>query len=64
MNVLHVVRLEPVRPAGRGGGLGRSKLAALDEGLDQVPQAHIFVRSVAPWEILPEDDLPRFDTRP
>ena len=26
--------------------------------------AHIFVRSVAPWEILPDDDLPRFDTRP
>ena len=40
------------------------RLAGLDEGLDQVPQAHIFVRSVAPWEILPEDGLPRFDTRP
>ena len=40
------------------------RLAGLDEGLGQVPQAHIFVRSVAPWEILPEDGLPRFDTRP
>ena len=40
------------------------RLAALDEGLDQVPQAHIFVRSVAPWETLPEDGLPRFETRP
>ena len=28
------------------------------------PRAHIFVRSVAPWETLPEDGLPRFDERP
>ena len=40
------------------------RLAALDSGLDQVPRAHIFVRSIAPWETLPEDGLPRFDTRP
>jgi hypothetical protein len=40
------------------------RLASLDAGLDQVPQAHIFVRSVAAWETLPEGGLPRFDTRP
>ena len=40
------------------------RLAALDSGLDQLPQAHIFVRSIAEWETLPEDGLPRFDERP
>ena len=40
------------------------RLATLDSGLDQQPRAHIFVRSVAPWETLPEDGLPRFDERP
>jgi hypothetical protein len=40
------------------------RLTALDEGLDQAPQAHIFVGSVAAWETLPEDGLPRFDARP
>jgi hypothetical protein len=40
------------------------RLPALDSGLDRMPEAHIFVRSVAPWETLPEDGLPRFDTRP
>ena len=40
------------------------RLAALDSGLEQMPRAHIFVRSIAPWETLPEDGLPRFDTRP
>jgi hypothetical protein len=40
------------------------RLAALDSGLDQQPRAHIFVGSVAPWETLPEDGLPRFDERP
>lgn len=40
------------------------RLPALDEGLEQVPEAHIFVRSVASWETLPADELPRFDERP
>jgi hypothetical protein len=40
------------------------RLAALDAGLDQMPEAHIFTRSVASWETLPEDGLPRFDARP
>ena len=40
------------------------RLASVDSGLDQAPQAHIFVRSVASWETLPADGLPRFDARP
>ena len=40
------------------------RLASLDERVDQAPQAHIFVGSVAPWEVLPEDGLPRYETRP
>jgi len=40
------------------------RLTALSSGLEQTPGAHIFVRSIAPWEILPEDGLPRFDARP
>lgn len=40
------------------------RLTTLDSGLDQKPAAHIFVRSVAHWEALPDDGLPRFDTRP
>ena len=37
------------------------RLSAVDEGLEQVPQAHVYVRSVAPWETLPDDGLPRLD---
>ena len=40
------------------------RLSTLDSGLDQQPRAHIFVRSIASWETLPEDGLPRFDERP
>ena len=40
------------------------RLTALDDAAGQLPQAHIFVRSVAEWETLPEDGLPRFDERP
>ena len=39
------------------------RLTAVDSGLEQRPEAHIFVRSVAPWEMLPEDGLPRFERR-
>ena len=39
------------------------RLSALDEPPEQQPGAHIFVRSVAPWETLPEDGLERFETR-
>jgi hypothetical protein len=30
---------------------------------DRKPEAHTFVRSVAAWEILPDDGLPRYDAR-
>ena len=38
------------------------RLSALDEPFDRKPEAHIFVRSVAPWETLPDDGAPRFET--
>jgi hypothetical protein len=40
------------------------RLSALDTPFARKPEAHIFVRSVAPWETLPEDGLERFETRP
>ena len=49
-----------------GGGWPESeeasvRLSAIDTPLDQRPDRHNFVRSVAPWETLPDDGLPRFD---
>jgi hypothetical protein len=51
-----------------GGGWPESETAsvrftALDEPFDAPKAAHIFVRSVAPWETLPDDGLERFDVR-
>ena len=51
-----------------GGGWPASehtsvRLSAMDEGLEQRPDAHIFVRSVAEWETLPDDGLPRYEVR-
>jgi hypothetical protein len=40
------------------------RLSALDTPFDGKPQAHLFVRSIAPWETLPDDGLERFETRP
>ncbi|HEU0304826.1 MAG TPA: GFA family protein [Gaiellaceae bacterium] len=37
------------------------RLTALDEPFDGKPEMHIWVRSVAPWETLPDDGLPRYD---
>jgi hypothetical protein len=39
------------------------RLSAIDSGLEQKPEEHIFVRSVAAWETLPDDGLPRYDIR-
>ena len=39
------------------------RLSAIDSPFDRKPEAHIFVRSVADWEILPDDGLPRYDVR-
>ena len=40
------------------------RLSSLDSPFDRKPEAHIFVRSVAPWETLPEDGAPRYETLP
>jgi len=52
-----------------GGGWPASpyasvRLSAIDSPFDRKPEAHIFVRSVAPWETLPDDGAERFDLRP
>ena len=39
------------------------RLSAIDSEFDRKPEAHTFVRSVADWEILPDDGLPRHDAR-
>ena len=39
------------------------RLPALDEPIAGPLQAHIFVRSVAPWEVLPDDGAERYETR-
>ena len=38
------------------------RASALDDSFDARPSAHIFVRSVAAWETLPDDGLERFET--
>ena len=39
------------------------RLSAIDAGLEQKPEAHIYVRSIADWETLPDDGLPRHEVR-
>jgi hypothetical protein len=38
------------------------RATAVDDPFDARPSAHIFVRSVAAWETLPEDGLARHET--
>jgi hypothetical protein len=50
-----------------GGGWPNSeytsvRLPTIDTPLDRKPDEHIFVRSVAPWELLPDDGLVRHET--
>ena len=50
-----------------GGGWPESetcsiRATAIDDAFAARPSAHIFVRSVAPWETLPDDGLERFET--
>jgi hypothetical protein len=52
-----------------GGGWPESETAsvratALDDAFDARPSLHIYVRSVAAWETLPDDGLDRFETTP
>ena len=49
-----------------GGGWPESdqasvRLSAVDSPLDTQPRKHIFVRSIATWEMLPDDGLERFE---
>ena len=51
-----------------GGGWPESesssvRLSAFGSDYDRKPEGHTFVRSVAAWEILPDDGLPRYDER-
>jgi hypothetical protein len=39
------------------------RLSAIDSPLEQKPEAHNYVRSLAAWEVLPDDDLERNDVR-
>lgn len=39
------------------------RLTAIDEGLEQKPEFHNYVRSLASWETLPGDGLPRYEVR-
>ena len=39
------------------------RLSALDSPFDLKPQQHIFVRSVAAWETLPDDGAERYEVR-
>ena len=48
----------PVSPA------ASVRLTAIDDPFEFRPGNHIFVRSAAHWETLPEDGLPRVDGRP
>ena len=50
-----------------GGGWPDSETASvrattLDDPFDARPSAHLFVRSLAGWETLPDDGLDRFET--
>jgi ADP-ribosyl-[dinitrogen reductase] hydrolase len=50
-----------------GGGWPDSELCSvrvpgLEDQPDGLPGGHLYVRSVAPWETLPEDGLERFET--
>jgi hypothetical protein len=37
------------------------RLSAIDTQFDELPEAHSYVRSVAPWETLPDDGLERYE---
>jgi hypothetical protein len=37
------------------------RLSAIDSPFDQRPERHSYVRSVAPWETLPDDGLERYE---
>jgi hypothetical protein len=40
------------------------RLSAIDDSISEKPASHLFIRSVAAWETLPDDGAPRFDALP
>ena len=66
----HIGRLEALPRVGVAGGQpGREdppirgvRATALDDSFEARPSVHIYVRSVAAWETLPDDGLDRFET--
>jgi hypothetical protein len=49
-----------------GGGWPESencsvRLSAIDSPIEQRPEAHLYVRSLAVWETLPDDGLERYE---
>ena len=51
-----------------GGGWPESewtsvRLTALDEPFEEPLGSHLFIRSLAPWEVLPDDGVERFEVR-
>ena len=62
-DVLLRMRLEPLRRRVARRRAGARSSERVDSEFDRKPEAHTFVRSVADWEILPEDGLPRYDAR-
>jgi hypothetical protein len=49
-----------------GGGWPESehtsvRLSTIDSPIEQRPARHVYVRSVAPWETLPDDGLERYE---
>jgi hypothetical protein len=52
-----------------GGGWPESeecsvRLSAIDSPIEQQPESHNYVRSLASWETLPDDGLERYEARP
>jgi len=39
------------------------RLSVIDSPLDQKPELHNYVRSLASWEVLPDDGLERYEVR-
>ena len=62
-DVLLRVRVEPLRRGWPESEFTSVRLSALEEPYEGRIGSHIFVRSLAPWETLPEDGAERYDVR-
>lgn len=45
-------------------GMAHVRLGCIDTPLPIRPMAHVHCSSAAPWDMMPADSLPRFDTAP